>query len=138
MEEAYVKLHELGYAHSVESAGTRCGADGRPLRRLPSGACSSGVDVSVAAQRFEGGARDRGGACASSGARFIDAQVANPTLSLGADRVAAARCSRAPSPEELSAAPERPGELERTLLGLALSFDTLATFSLTAGAVQTV
>lgn len=108
MEAAYGTLHELGFAHSVESwqdgelAG---GLYGVALGRMFFGESmfswrsnASKVALVTVAQRM----RD-------AGARFIDAQVANPlTVSLGAEewsrRVYLARLA-----EELAASPEQPG-----------------------------
>jgi leucyl/phenylalanyl-tRNA---protein transferase len=85
MEEAYVKLHELGFAHSVEShfegklAG---GLYGVSIGRMFFGESmfswrsnASKVALVTLARRL-----------ASEGSRIIDAQVANPlTASLGAE-----------------------------------------------------
>jgi len=85
MEEAYVKLHELGFAHSVESyfedelVG---GLYGVSLGRMFFGESmfswrsnASKVALVTLTRRL-----------ASEGSRFIDAQVANPlTVSLGAE-----------------------------------------------------
>jgi leucyl/phenylalanyl-tRNA---protein transferase len=108
MEDAYVHMHELGYAHSVESwregelAG---GLYGVALGRMFFGESmfswrsnASKVALVTVVNRM----RDLGAA-------FIDAQVANPlTVSLGAEewprKVFLARLA-----EELAAEPERPG-----------------------------
>jgi leucyl/phenylalanyl-tRNA--protein transferase len=108
MEDAYVRMHELGYAHSVESwregelAG---GLYGVALGRMFFGESmfswrsnASKVALVTVVKRM----RDLG-------APFIDAQVANPlTVSLGAEewprKVFLARLA-----EELAAEPERPG-----------------------------
>jgi leucyl/phenylalanyl-tRNA--protein transferase len=85
MEDAYVKLHELGYAHSVESykdgelAGGLYGVSiGRMFfgesmfTRQPD---ASKVALMTLAERLRAG-----------GSTFMDSQVANPlTLSLGAE-----------------------------------------------------
>jgi leucyl/phenylalanyl-tRNA--protein transferase len=108
MEDAYVRMHELGYAHSVESwregelAG---GLYGVALGRMFFGESmfswrsnASKVALVTVVKRM----RDLGAA-------FIDAQVANPlTVSLGAEewprKVFLARLA-----EELAAEPERTG-----------------------------
>jgi len=108
MERAYLRLHELGYAHSVESwqdgelAG---GLYGVCLGRVFFGESmfswrsnASKVALVTVVRRM-----------LDQGACFIDAQVANPlTLSLGAEewprKVFLSRLA-----EELAAAPERPG-----------------------------
>jgi leucyl/phenylalanyl-tRNA---protein transferase len=108
MEEAYVKLHELGYAHSIESyfdGELSGGLYGVALGRMFFGESmfswrsnASKVALVTLAERLR-----------CEGARFIDSQVANPlTLSLGASNwprhVFLARLA-----EELAAAPTRCG-----------------------------
>jgi leucyl/phenylalanyl-tRNA---protein transferase len=85
MEEAYVKLHEMGVAHSVEShfeGELMGGLYGVSLGRMFFGESmfslrsnASKVALVTLARRLSAG-----------GSRFIDAQVANPlTVSLGAE-----------------------------------------------------
>jgi leucyl/phenylalanyl-tRNA--protein transferase len=113
MEEAYLKLNELGFAHSIEAwhegklAG---GLYGVSLGRMFFGesmfswrANASKVALVTLARRLS-----------AEGARFIDAQVANPlTVSLGAEewprRVYLDRLA-----EELAAAPTRRGSWATT------------------------
>jgi leucyl/phenylalanyl-tRNA--protein transferase len=106
MEDAYVKLHELGWAHSVESwheGELSGGLYGVCLGRMFFGESmfswrsnASKVALVTVVRRMQG-----------LGAKFIDAQVANPlTLSFGAEewprKVYLARLA-----EELSALPHR-------------------------------
>ena len=108
MEKAYVRLHELGHAHSVESwheGELSGGLYGVCLGRMFFGESmfswrsnASKVALVTVVRRMR-----------ELGATFIDAQVANPlTLSLGAEewrrKVFLLRLG-----EELAAAPERPG-----------------------------
>ena len=108
MEDAYLKLHELGLAHSVEShfeGRLMGGLYGVSLGRMFFGESmfslrsnASKVALVTLAQRL-----------LAEGSRFIDAQVANPTtLSLGAEewprRLYLERLA-----EELTAAPTRRG-----------------------------
>jgi leucyl/phenylalanyl-tRNA--protein transferase len=108
MEEAYVTLHELGYAHSIESyfeGELQGGLYGVSLGRMFFGESmfswrsnASKVALVTLAERLR-----------SQGTRFIDSQVANPlTLSLGASnwprQLFLARLE-----EELAAAPTHRG-----------------------------
>jgi leucyl/phenylalanyl-tRNA--protein transferase len=107
MEDAYARLHQLGWAHSVESwqEGELCGG----LYGVCIGRMFFGESMfswrsnasKVALVTVAGKMRDQG-------AKFIDAQVANPlTLAMGAVEwrrsVYLARLG-----EELAAAPARP------------------------------
>jgi leucyl/phenylalanyl-tRNA--protein transferase len=108
MEDAYAKLHELGYAHSIESyldGELQGGLYGVSIGRMFFGESmfswrsnASKVALVTLAERLRG-----------QGSRFIDSQVANPlTLSLGA-REWPRPFFLARLAEELAAAPTRRG-----------------------------
>ena len=93
MHEAYLRLHQLGYAHSVETWDGEP-AGGRALRRRARAACSS-------ASRCSAPRRDASKValcalvttrCSERNYRLIDCQIASPHLaSLGRAQPAAAR-----------------------------------------------